>query len=104
MAVAQVFRFQVSPGKQVEFMANVAEAKRMQEAAGAKVRVWNAVFAGADTNTVGYVVEHKDMAAFASFTDKMQADAAWQAFLIKAFPANPAGTVLGGALIQEAVV
>ncbi len=103
MAVATVVRFQVNPGRGPEFMALLAKAKGMHEAAGGKVRVWTATIAGADTNSVSYVIEHKTMTAFAKFTDKMAADTKWQAFLTKA-QATQSARQLSGVLITEAVL
>jgi hypothetical protein len=104
MAVATVVRFQINPGRQLEFMTLVGEAKGIHEGLGGKVRVWNATIAGPDSGTVSYVIEHKDMAAYASFSDKMAADAKWLAFAAKAFNANPTSRVLSSVLITEAAV
>lgn len=104
MAVATVTRFQINPGKGPDFMALVVEAKRIHERLGGKVRVWNATIAGPDSGTVSYVIEYTDMAAYASFTEKLTADAEWQKFVPKAFSANPAGRALSAALITEAAV
>ena len=104
MAVATVTRFQVNPGRNADFMALVAEAKKIHARLGATVRVWNATLAGADSGTVSYVIEHKDIAAYASFSDKLAADAEWQKFLPKAFSANPTSRAVSAALITEAAV
>jgi hypothetical protein len=101
MAVAQVVQFRVTPGKAVEFNAQVAEAKKIQERLGGHVRVWQATAAGPNTGLVSYVIEHKDLADFAAFSDKLTADATWQAFVVKAFVANPTGTLLSVALANE---
>ena len=101
MAVAQVAQFRITQGKAVEFNAQVAEAKKIQERLGARVRVWQATAAGPNTGLVSYVIEHKDLAEFAAFSDKLNADTTWQAFVAKAFVANPTGTLLSAALANE---
>ena len=101
MAVAQVTQFQISPGRNQEFNAQVAEAKGHHERLGGRVRVWQATVAGPNTGLVSYVVEHKDMAAFAAFSDKMGTDAQWLAFVAKIFTANPTGTLVSSALATE---
>jgi hypothetical protein len=101
MAVAQVIQFRITPGKGVEFNAQAAEAKKIQERLGGHVRVWQATAAGPNSGIVSYVIEHKDLAAFAAFSDKLSADAEWLAFVPKAFSANPAGTLLSVALASE---
>ena len=101
MAVAQVAQFRITQGKAVEFNAQVAEAKKIQERLGGRVRVWQATAAGPNTGLVSYVIEHKDMAAFAAFSDKVATDAQWLAFTAKIFTANPSGTLISGALATE---
>jgi hypothetical protein len=104
MAVVQVFQFRVTQGKAVEFNAQVTEAKKIQERLGGSVRVWQATAAGPNTGLVSYVVEHKGLAEFAAFSDKLAADATWQAFVAKAFVANPTGTLLSAGLASEMAV
>ena len=101
MAVAQVFQFRINPGRNQEFNAQVAEAKGHAERLGARVRVWQATMAGPNTGLVSYVIEHKDMAAFATFADKLAADSGWQAFVAKIFTANPTATAISAALANE---
>ena len=101
MAVAQVFQFRINPGRNQEFNAQVAEGKKHQERLGGRVRVWQATAAGPNTGLVSYVIEHKDLAAFASFVDKLNADAEWLAFAAKIFTANPSGTLMSAVLANE---
>lgn len=101
VAVAQVFQFRISPGKNQEFNAQVDEAKKLQEKLGGHVRVWQATLAGPNSGLVSYVIEHENLAAFAAFSDKLSADAAWLAFVAKAFVANPAGTLISAVLANE---
>ncbi len=102
MAVAQVVQFQIVPGRNPEFMTNVAAGKKIHERLGGRVRVWAATAAGPNTGTVSYVIEHDDLAAFASFSDKLAADSEWQEFLAKTLQrADPAGTLLGASLVNE---
>ena len=101
MAVAQIAQFRINPGKNQEFNAQVAEAKGHHERLGGRVRVWQATAAGPNTGVVSYVIEHKDMAAFAAFSDKVATDAQWLAFAAKTFTANPSGTLISGALATE---
>ena len=104
MAVVQAIQFRIVQGKAQEFMANVAEARKMQEAMGGRVRVWQGTFAGPNSGVVTYTIEHDDLAAFAAFSDKLQADSAWQAFTAKTLlSANPTGTILSAALATEIV-
>lgn len=104
MAVITVARWQVNPGRQQEFMALVGEAKRIHERLGGKVRVWNVTLAGPDSNTISYSVEHKDMTAFGSFTDKLAVDAEWLALGAKAMTPNPTARLLSQSLGTELIV
>jgi hypothetical protein len=101
VAVAQVIQFRINPGRNQEFNAQVAEAKKLQERLGGRVRVWQATAAGPNTGLVSYVIEHPDLAAFAAFSDKLNADSQWQAFVAKVFTANPSGTLISAALVNE---
>ena len=101
MAVAQIVQFRINPGKNQEFNAQVAEAKGHHERLGGRVRVWQATAAGPNSGIVSYVIEHKDLAAFATFSDKLAADAQWLAFVAKIFTANPSGTLVSSGLANE---
>ncbi len=104
MAVVQAIQFRIHQGKNQEFMANVAEARKIQEGLGGRVRVWQATAAGTNTGLVTYTIEHDDLAAYAAFSDKLQADSAWQAFAAKTLlSANPTGNILSAALANEIV-
>ena len=104
MAVVQAIQFRIVQGKTQEFMANVAEARKMQEAMGGRVRVWQATIAGPNSGIVTYTIEHDDLAAFAAFAEKLQADSAWQAFASKTILSyNPTGNFLSIAFSTEIV-
>jgi hypothetical protein len=78
MAVASQTQWRVTPGKQQEFMTNITQAKKIHQRLGGKVRVFLNSFGGPDTGTLVYRIEHADMATFAAFSDRMQADPEWQ--------------------------
>ena len=104
MAVVQAFQFRIIQGKNQEFMANVAEARKIQEGLGGRVRVWQATAAGPNTGLVTYTIEHDDLAAFAAFSDKLQADSDWLAFAARTLGGtNPTGTLLSAILATEIV-
>jgi hypothetical protein len=100
VAVATVATFQVLPGKNQQFQANVAEGKKLHERLGGRVRVWQATIAGENSNSVLYVIEHDDLAAFANFTQKAAADSEVQAFTAK-IQANPSATWVSSSLVTE---
>ncbi|MGB2694820.1 MAG: hypothetical protein WBD55_06480 [Dehalococcoidia bacterium] len=102
MAVAQVFQFRIVQGKNQEFGTQVAEAKKIQERHGGRVRVWQGTMAGPNTGLVSYVVEHDDLAAFATFNQKLAADAEWVAFAAKTLlSGNPTGNLISATLANE---
>ena len=80
-------------------MGNVAQAKKIHERLGGKVRVSQTLFGGQPA-TVVYVIEHQDMTAFAKFTDNLNTDTGWQEFWMSAL-ANPSGDWLQNSLLQE---
>ncbi|MBA3583775.1 MAG: hypothetical protein H0W36_04470 [Gemmatimonadetes bacterium] len=99
MAVASISTWRPRDGKLIEFMANLASAKKIHERMGAKVRVWQTLF-GPQTQTVGYVIEHADWAAFAEFSQKLQTDTEWQEFFQGAL-AKPSADWLQNSLVSE---
>jgi len=101
VAVALITNWRVNPGRNQEFLGLVGEAKKIHGRLGGRVRVWQAAVAGENSGNIGYVVEHDDLVAYANFTQKLQADPEWQAFLAKAFVANPTGTLLSTSLVNE---
>ena len=102
VAVAQVAQFRIIQGKNQEFNANVAEAKKIHERHGGRVRVWQATAAGPNTGLVSYVIEHDDLAAYASFAAKLAADSEWLAFAGKTLQsANPTGALISATLATE---
>jgi len=102
MALAQVAQFRIVPGRNQEFIANVATGKKIHERLGAQVRVWTALVAGPNSGMVSYVIEHKDWASYASFNEKLATDAEWQQFVGSVLQrADPSGLFQGAVLANE---
>ncbi len=101
MTVATVTQWSVTPGKLQEFMPNVAQAKKIHQRHGGQVRVLQNSFGGEFTGRISYVIEHADLAAFASFSHKLQADAEWQKLWANANSGSPSGTMVGNSLLNE---
>jgi hypothetical protein len=102
MTVVNVSQWQVNPGKAAAFMENVATAKAIHERLGASVRVYQASLAGPNAQSISYVIEHADHAAFGAFTDKQAADAEWQTFLVEVLgSADPTGVLVSNSLATE---
>lgn len=102
MAVATVTRWKVRTGRVSDFLVPLAEAKKIVENLGGKVRVWQPVYGG-EAGTVSFVIEHADQAAAVAFGAKLQADGEWQALIQKYILSNsdPTGDLLGTAMIAE---
>jgi NIPSNAP len=102
MAVCSVTILHVNPGRLQDFLANIAAAKAIHERVGAKVRIWQATAAGTQAGSVAYVIEHDDLAAYARFTQQLQADADWQAFQAnEILGRDPAATRTSFSLFSE---
>jgi len=101
MAVATVTQWAVTPGKQEEFLPNVARAKKIHQRLGGQVRVLQNTFGGENTGRISYVIEHSDLAAFASFSQQMQADAEWQQLWASVNSGSPAATMISNSLLAE---
>ena len=100
MAVLVVATFRALPGKNREFLDDIAEAKKHHERLGGSVRTWSATIAGENSNNVVYGIEHADIVAYANFTQKVAADADFLAFTQK-IGANPSGTRVSTSLLTE---
>lgn len=101
MAAMTLTAWKVTPGKQQEFLATIAEAKAIHERLGGRVRVWLATGAGPNAGNIWYVIEHDDLAAYASFTQQLQADPEWQTCWAGLQSADPCATLLGNSLATE---
>ncbi len=88
MPVVQRATWKPRPGKLQEFLGNVAQAKKILERLGARVRVMNQVV-GTHSPCVLVIIESPDWKAFGERMEKMQTDQEWQAFFAKAGPNNP---------------
>lgn len=78
MAVVSVFSWKVKPGRMQEVLGVVAQAQKIHERLGARVRVLMPQYSAEPTN-LGYLVEHDNMTAHGTFSDKLQSDPEWQA-------------------------
>ncbi len=81
MAVVAVFSWKVKPGRMQEFRGRVAEAQKIHERLGARVRVLLPQYSGEPN--VAYLLEHDSMTAHGTFSDKLQSDPEWQVFFVQ---------------------
>ena len=100
MAIRVATRFRIIAGKNQEFLSQVAEGRKIHERVGGKVRVWQATLTGESTGNIAYIIEHNDISAYADFTQKLQGDAEWQAFVAK-ITDNPTATILSQGMANE---
>jgi hypothetical protein len=100
MRVASIALWKVPVQRVQDFLAVCSEAKAIHEKLGGQVKVWNAAFGG-EPGTVGYVVEHEDLAQLAEFQSKLESDVDWQALGAK-FIADPPADLIQNSLVGEA--
>ena len=81
MATRQVVQWEPSPGRGADVVANMAEAKKIHERLGWRVRAWQTIAAGAVGPRISYVLESDNLAAFFGTLDKASRDADWAAFI-----------------------
>ncbi len=102
MAIRNVSIFQVHPGRRQEFLKEVAEAKKILERLGVSFRAAETIVGGPNTGNFVVALEFNDMAAFAGFTQKAQADSEWQAFQAKLNgTSSPTRTLLSRSLLTD---
>jgi len=99
MALAQVAGWRPLPGRYEDFIKVCHQARKIQKALGAEVRIWQSQV-GSNAGTVLYVIQHADGAAYGKFIDKLNADAGWQQ-LVASFQKNPPAEPTESSLIQE---
>ena len=75
MAVRQVVQFEPNPGRFNDMVGYMAEAKKIHQGVGWRVRAWQTIAAGAAGPRVSYVLESDNIVAFLASLEKMQADA-----------------------------
>jgi len=101
MTIVGTAVWQPEPGRQPELGVEVATGRRIHERLGARVAVWVPVVGGRP-ESVTYTVEFDDMAAWATFADRLAGDREWAAFWATAASgADPVLTVVDTMLVAE---
>lgn len=80
MATRQVIQWEPNPGRGGDLIANMAEAKKIHERAGLRVRAWQGLALGVGGPRISYVLESDNLASFLRSLDKVRKDPAWHAF------------------------
>jgi hypothetical protein len=102
MAVRNVSIFRAHPGRRQEFLNDAVAAKKILERLGARWRIGDTTIGGPNTGNLVVSLEFADMAAYAAFTQKAQADSEWQAFQARvAGSPDPTTTLVGRSLITD---
>ncbi len=102
MAVAVVTQWQVVQGRRAQFITEAGEAKSIHERLGGRVRMYGATLAGTNTGIITYVIEFDDLAAYAAFSQKLQADKAWLTFVARTIGgADPSARAVSQSLLSE---
>ncbi len=81
-AQRRVILFEVQPGQMNEFLKRQSQAMAIRKRLGVPAsRIFQATFAGPNTNTVSIVIDHPSLAAFAANNAKLYADSEFQSWL-----------------------
>lgn len=80
MATRQVVQWEPMPGRSADVVANMADARKIHERLGYRVRAWQTLAAGATGPRISYVLESDNIAAFFTTMEKLRNDAGWAAF------------------------
>ena len=102
MAVIAIFKYEVKPGKMVEFIAKLKEAadpKFTSKVMPKSFRLFRSTVPGPDTGHVIMMIEYDDMAAYGARTAFEDSDPAWKN-LFEAKPDSPE-TLLSVELLTE---
>ncbi len=102
MAVVSVFSWKIKPGRTQEVHAIVAQARKIHERLGARVRVLLPQYSAEPAN-LAYLLEHDDMTAHGTFNDKLQSDQEWQAIFTQIQTnTDPSAELSQAALFRDA--
>ncbi len=100
MAVISVHIWRVKPGRLQEVLGYVAEARKIHERLGGRVRTWQPIIGG-EPDTFSYVVQFEDIAAYGNFSSKLLADGEWQSFMQRVVGnADPSAELVSSSLLQ----
>ncbi len=81
-AQRRVILFEVEPGQIAEFLKRQSQVMAIRMRLGVPAtRIFQATFAGPNTNTVSIVIDHPSLAAFAANNAKLYADSEFQSWL-----------------------
>jgi putative AlgH/UPF0301 family transcriptional regulator len=101
--VINTTQWKIHEGHLPDFLAAAEEYKKQHERLGAQVRMW-VPLAGGQANTVLYVIEHADIAAYGAFMKKLTTDADYQK-LVKGTQqqllVNPIAEMTASTLLSE---
>jgi hypothetical protein len=102
VAVATVTQWRITQGRRQDFLAASQQAKKIHERLGGRVHLWGATLAGPNSALASYVIEHDDFQSYARFTEKLAADAEWQAFFATTVNhPDPVATLVSNSLATE---
>jgi hypothetical protein len=102
MSVLAIFKYDVKPGRMVDFMAKLqaaADPVFNSPVMPQKIRLFRSTVPGPDTGTVILMIEYADMAAYGSRTSFENNNAAWKK-LFASQPDSPE-TLLSVELLTE---
>ena len=100
MAVFSIHTWRPVPGRGMDLVASMAQAKGILEANGAAgVSIWQPI-AGGEAGTLDFVAAYADQAAHGATMQAISASADWQAFWAAAM-ADPSGTNVENFLLSD---
>lgn len=102
MAVRQVVQWEPNPGRGNDMVGYMAEAKKIHEGLGWRVRAWQTIAAGISGPRVSYVLESDNMAAFLGSLEKGRTSEAWTGFVQRVLNSpTPSATQISSAITTE---
>lgn len=103
MSVNAVFFWQPGPGRQAEVLGTFATARKIHERLGARVFTRQPLFYGNQPPRLQYLMNFDDLAAYATFSGKLDADAEWQGFFVPLITAQNPVAALSQTVLAETI-
>jgi hypothetical protein len=99
MAVVSVHTWRPVPGRAMDLVASMAQAKTILEANGAVVSLWQPL-AGGQAGSIDFVAAYSDVAAYGATMQSVAASGDWQTYWTAAM-ADPSGVNLENVLMSD---
>lgn len=99
MAVFSIHTWRPLPGRAMDLVGSMTQAKQILESEGALVSLWQPI-AGGEAGSISFVAAYEDATSYGRTMQAVSTSAQWQEFWTEAM-ANPSGTNLENYMLSD---